>query len=332
MLSLLKYFKDQSTFTQAETSRISSASFSAGPRSDDEWTWSSDIDEKNVASTDSTLRHGDYKEFPFYKSFRKRKPSHRIHPLLVVQQFSICSAGARTLLAQRPDLEVFSSHDITPSPKTAAALNGFRLPSAGLERVTNPLSFHQEQEVVENLAERFHAVFFVKVFLFIFLFDLEIEYLSLLSLVFFLHVNGVFEPLLRWIRNRRERWREAQPLHRVLRNLERRNQLQAIERVTLSSLRQQFSQPCADQQESERERRSPQQPVIPTSPPPAGAIDERTATTSDTHVIGEIVGAQEAQNADNLEPSRLQKCLYQTVVMYFGTSLPWWKPDQRYLV
>lgn len=70
-------------------------------------------------------------------------------------------------------------------------------------------------QVDENLADRFHAVFFVKLILFVFLFDLEAEYLSLLSFIFFLHFNGVFDPILMRVRQMRQRRRNAQPLHRV---------------------------------------------------------------------------------------------------------------------
>lgn len=77
------------------------------------------------------------------------------------------------------------------------------------------------ETVIDNEAERFQLVLFIKLAILVFIFDLSREYFSLLSLVAFLHMVGAFDPIVRWFR-RPPNLQEPQPLHRVLRRLQQR--------------------------------------------------------------------------------------------------------------
>eukprot|EP01056_Protomagalhaensia_sp_Gyna25_P001463 Protomagalhaensia_sp_Gyna_25__1462@NODE_1742_length_1573_cov_8_654498_g1430_i0_p1_GENE_NODE_1742_length_1573_cov_8_654498_g1430_i0NODE_1742_length_1573_cov_8_654498_g1430_i0_p1_ORF_typecomplete_len306_score50_34PRIMA1/PF16101_5/2_4e03PRIMA1/PF16101_5/0_51PRIMA1/PF16101_5/2_8e03_NODE_1742_length_1573_cov_8_654498_g1430_i04961413 len=171
-----------------------------------------------------------------------------------------------------------------------------------------------EIEIADDIAERFHAVLFVKLFLFILLFDLGFEYLTILVIAFFFHVNGVFDPLLNFWRRRaaNRNHRRNEPLDRVLRNLEERRNVEREVRIAneaLDDMRNAVRAASGDAAPSEQSGSA----TAPSSPVNGGAM------------------VPPPESSDTQPPGQLWKVLYQTVGMFFGTLLPWWKPDQRYL-
>lgn len=176
---------------------------------------------------------------------------------------------------------------------------------------TNVPIIEDEIEIADDIAERFHALLFVKLLLFILLFDLDFEYMAVLIIIFFLHINGIFDPLVNFWRRRRHAnrgQRANEPLERVLQNLEQRRN---IEREVQAA------------NEGLEDLRS-------SSPPRPSSDGEplETDTAAPSAVLSPVATAEEE---DSQQPSYLGKVIYQTAGMFFGTLLPWWKPDQRYL-
>eukprot|EP01053_Blabericola_migrator_P005324 Blabericola_migrator_1__5323@NODE_272_length_10504_cov_138_380473_g227_i0_p3_GENE_NODE_272_length_10504_cov_138_380473_g227_i0NODE_272_length_10504_cov_138_380473_g227_i0_p3_ORF_typecomplete_len293_score58_94_NODE_272_length_10504_cov_138_380473_g227_i06591537 len=205
------------------------------------------------------------------------------------QPFILCHKRKLPLLAQRlTDIQ----------PEQQEILDPFTVVP------TQIIQPDDEIEIADDIAERFHAVLFVKLFLFILLFDLDFEYLTILVVIFFLHINGFFDPVLHFWRRRAAQNdnRRNEPLERVLRNLEIRRNVEREVQVAneaLEGLR--LQSPIG-----ERPISAESDLTQPSSP-----------DTPETHTP--------------TQPSQIAKVLYQTIGMFFGTLLPWWKPDQQYL-
>eukprot|EP01055_Gregarina_sp_Pseudo9_P001816 Gregarina_sp_Pseudo_9__1815@NODE_2234_length_1084_cov_20_225837_g2057_i0_p1_GENE_NODE_2234_length_1084_cov_20_225837_g2057_i0NODE_2234_length_1084_cov_20_225837_g2057_i0_p1_ORF_typecomplete_len304_score74_49MRPL28/PF09812_9/0_079_NODE_2234_length_1084_cov_20_225837_g2057_i0911002 len=194
--------------------------------------------------------------------------------------------------------------DVTPAPVPSADTAQYTVVPTEVPLIED------EIEIADDIAERFHALLFVKLLLFILLFDLDFEYMTVLIIIFFLHINGLFDPVVNFWRRRRHANRHNrgnEPLERVLQNLEQRRN---IEREVQAA------------NEALEEMRSPSPTRSETA---AGETETGVPSLALTPTV------PDTQPTDTQQPSYFGKVLYQTAGMFFGTLLPWWKPDQRYL-
>ncbi|PFH35186.1 hypothetical protein BESB_060730 [Besnoitia besnoiti] len=208
---------------------------------------------------------------------------------------------------------------------------------------------------VNNAWDQYNIGVFVKLLLLLFLFDAgrEVYIVTLLSLL--LHVNGFFDPLIMWMR----RNSHTQPLEVTLARLRHRQErrpLRALQR------RQRELRTATDFRQRERgggpsaeEAQNPESQQSPTSAASSsfsvgeanegGAGIRRRVPSPETGMDeGRSAGRQEAQGGEGgrqaqesprqreaLRPTYFQRVIYQGIVMFFFTFLPWWNPDPVFL-
>jgi len=188
----------------------------------------------------------------------------------------------------------------------------------------------------------------VKVLLLILILELKLAWFGLFFLAAVPYVCGSFDPIVSWFHQRPLRTTLEQQLD-VLRSRQRSAERASAEVVDVAS--DEISTPEVEEDTT----MSTRPPVEDSAVAPEGAAGlslndvgdrgEPSSSSSSCNTENEIstslgsrVAGEEETNAGNdaengvPQPPWLHRFVYQLVVMFWMTLLPWWRPDPRYIL
>ncbi|EPR62195.1 hypothetical protein TGGT1_225840 [Toxoplasma gondii GT1] len=213
---------------------------------------------------------------------------------------------------------------------------------------------------INNAWDQYNIGVFVKLLLLLFLFDAGREVYIVTLLFLLMHVNGFFDPLITWMRQNSH----TQPLEVTLARLRHRRErrpLQLLQRQqrelrTSTDMRRQERGIAATDETRSSEAESGASASSSSSMSSSVSFAPSTSTEAEAPGLRRRVLSREGDRDERREgreghereseqeegrdrereafgrPTYLQRVLYQGVVMFFLTFLPWWNPDPIYLV
>jgi len=223
--------------------------------------------------------------------------------ILQLQQVELHIALLHAYLSEHRSAElaatVLSSTTWMPKEKVHGEAAGVPVaqPAAGAadgaQPVPAPAPAAAEQEAEQQRNHRRRLAAAVKVALVMILLEVKMGWFFVYFFLVFLYIGGMFDPLIDWFQS-----------YNTQATLE--NQLTAL-------------------------RRRQQEPSNARSEAEAGAGADPPADGSEEQVQGDTPARTADEAPAEVQPPFWQRSIYQLVVMFFLTLIPWWTPNPRYL-